>query len=69
VGFDQIMAQGGARRGERGRSFSGKILAVFARIDAAIAMPPSGLGSSVGAPSTADPLTDPLVAVLANEGL
>ena len=33
-----------AKRGERGRSFADKIMAVFARIDTAIAMPPCPMG-------------------------
>jgi hypothetical protein len=43
-GFDQLMAQEKAKRGERGRSFADKIMAVYARIYTAIAMPPCPMG-------------------------
>jgi hypothetical protein len=43
-GFDQLMVQEKAKRGERGRSFADKIMAVFARIDTTIAMPPCPMG-------------------------
>ena len=43
-GFDQLMVQEKAKRGERGRSFADKIMAVFARVDTTIAMPPCPMG-------------------------
>jgi hypothetical protein len=44
--FDQLVVQEKAKRGEQGRSFADKtkIMAVFARTDTTIAMPPCPMG-------------------------